>query len=217
MMSAQLSFAMTAGEFTSRAEPWREACLAVVEEATMSERTTSTQYIYRHHGEQSVRTLRCEPVEPLATRIATIADCVFATSIMSREVVCARDDLEVDALIDLMLRRRVGCVPIVDAEGAPVGMVTKQDLVELLIAERTEAAYPRTADDVMMPLAFTLDEHATVAHAAAMMASEGMHHVPIVAESGCVIGIVSSYDIVRWLAVNDGFASERRAGDSSPL
>jgi CBS domain-containing protein len=185
-------------------------------EATMSERTTSTQYIYRHHGEQSIRSALCEPVEPPATRIATIADCVLATSIMSHDVVCARDDLQIDALIELMLGRRIGCIPVVDADGVPVGMVTKQDLIELLTA-RTQATYPRTADDVMMPLAFTLDEHATVAHAAAMMTSEGMHHVPIVAESGCVIGIVSSFDIVRWLAVNDGFASDGRAADSQAL
>ena len=57
----------------------------------------------------------------------------------------------------------------------------------------------------MMPLALTLGEHATVAQAAALMSLEDVHHVPIVADSGRLIGVVSTFDIVRWLATNDGF------------
>jgi CBS domain-containing protein len=57
----------------------------------------------------------------------------------------------------------------------------------------------------MMPLAITLNERSSVAHAAAMMAAEDVHHVPIVDVHGRMIGLVSSMDIVRWLARNDGF------------
>ena len=46
--------------------------------------------------------------------------------------------------------------------------------------------------------------HASVAHAAAMMSLEDIHHVAIVADSGLLLGVVSSIDIVRWLAANDG-------------
>jgi CBS domain-containing protein len=85
-------------------------------------------------------------------------------------------------------------------------MVTKFDLIEQLLAAREAegARLALTAADVMMPLAITLDEHATVAHAAAMMSVEDVHHVPIVAEGGALIGVVSTMDIVRWLAANDG-------------
>jgi len=55
-----------------------------------------------------------------------------------------------------------------------------------------------------MPMAFTLADHASVAHAAAMMNVEGVHHVPIVADDGRLVGVVSSFDIVRWLVTNDG-------------
>ena len=55
-----------------------------------------------------------------------------------------------------------------------------------------------------MPIALTLGPRATVAHAAALMAREAVHHLPIVDE-GRVIGIVSSMDVMRWLAENDGF------------
>jgi CBS domain-containing protein len=59
----------------------------------------------------------------------------------------------------------------------------------------------------MMPLAITLGQRATVAHVAALMASEDVHHVPIVDDHGRLIGVVSTMDIIRWLARNDGFAT----------
>jgi len=105
-----------------------------------------------------------------------------------------------------MVRNHISCIPVVDDRGHPRGMVTKSDLVELLdtleSADAPDVA-TRTAADIMMPLAITLDERATVAHAASMMAIEGFHHVMIVAQSGVLVGLVSSQDVVRWIAEND--------------
>lgn len=84
-------------------------------------------------------------------------------------------------------------------------MVTKSDLIEILddVDGRFEVE-TRTAEEVMMPLAITLDDKATVANAASMMTIEGFHHVMVVAQSGVLIGVVSSQDIVRWIVQNDG-------------
>lgn len=173
-----------------------------------------TQRIYCGHGSHSVHTPACEAAQPAIPPVPTIADVVPAYRIMTREVICAREDLEVGSLMDLIVRRHIGCVPIVDERGHPIGMVTKFDLVEQLLAARQPEAGvpPLVASQVMMPLAITLDEHATIAHAAAMMSIEDVHHVPIVADSGCLIGVVSTMDIVRWLASNDGvFGSDERS------
>jgi CBS domain-containing protein len=64
----------------------------------------------------------------------------------------------------------------------------------------------------MLPMAFTLDERATVAQAAALMAIEDLHHVPIISARGRLVGVVSSLDIVRWLACNDGVISTGAPG-----
>lgn len=175
-----------------------------------------TQYIYRGHGSHSVCMPTCGPADPAIPRVPTIADLVPATRIMTREVICAREDLEVGPLMDLIVRRHIGCVPIVDERGHPVGMVTKFDLVEQVFAARDPAAAQSAAvaSQLMMPLAITLDERATVAHAVAMMSIEDVHHVPIVADSGCLIGVVSTMDIVRWLASNDGVLGPEPGRDS---
>ena len=139
-------------------------------------------------------------------RSPTIADRVSVTAIMTREPVCARPDLRLGALARLMIDHHIGCVPIVDERGRPHGIVTKFDLVEQLEPEMRNLAATATAGDVMMPLAITLDEYATVAHAASMMALEDLHHVMIVGRGGALIGVVSSKDIVRWLVENDKLA-----------
>jgi CBS domain-containing protein len=141
------------------------------------------------------------------------ATAVPLHQIMSKDVVCARPELEVSRVVSLMIERHIGCLPIVDERRRPIGVITKLDLVEQLDAamklRATDAPLPQDlqaccADEVMMPLAFTLNEYATVAHAAAMMMSEDTHHVIVVDRDDHLAGVVSSRDLVRWLADTDG-------------
>lgn len=176
-----------------------------------------TQHVYRSHGSHSLRMPICEADGEELPQVPTIADLVPVRRIMSREVVCAREDLDVGALLDLMVRRRIGCVPVVDERGRPIGMVTKTDVVEQQLEAAMHGKPPATtAGTLMMPLAITLDEHATVAHAAALMTVEGFHHLAIVSAGGALIGVVSTMDVVRWLAANDGIFT-RDAGAELPL
>ena len=57
----------------------------------------------------------------------------------------------------------------------------------------------------MMCLAFSLPETATLSRAAAVMAYEGVHQIPVVASDGKVVGIISSLDVMRWLAQHDNY------------
>jgi CBS domain-containing protein len=149
-------------------------------------------------------------------RQRTIADRVSLHDVMSNELVCARPELEIATVVSLMIRHHVGCIPVVDGRRHPVGMITKFDLLENLDATMQSngngSPMPadlaaRTADEVMMPLALVLDEQATIAHAAAMMALEDTHHVLVVRDTGELLGVVSSKDIVGWLVSNDGLAT----------
>ncbi len=150
-------------------------------------------------GAGELQTTRTRPIERAAVpRTPTIADRVPISAIMTRDIVCGRPDLSLPALEKLLVQNHIGCLPIVDDRGRPKGIVTKLDLVE-----RRELAL--TAADVMMPLAITLNMHATVAHAAAMMAMEDFHHLMVVGNDHVLVGVVSTMDVVRWLARNDGF------------
>ena len=172
--------------------------------------------IYKGTGD--IELIQSSHVAPVpAPGIPTIAGLVRVADIMTRNVVCALADLSIKTVVDLLVNNYIGCVPVVDDDGCPIGMITKHDLVAPM-ANRVETAdesppwcalAPRTAEEAMLPLAFTLDERATVAQAAALMATEDLHHVPIVSAKGRLIGMVSSLDVVRWLAQNDGLVPAR--------
>jgi CBS domain-containing protein len=186
----------------------------------MTEVTDGTSACLIHEASGAVQRLsaRTSPVTTSDGAIATpsIAGLVPVTDIMRRNVVCARSDLPLGDLLDLVIDQNLGCVPIVDAAGVPIGMVTKRDLVEQLasvvhegvlsrLVTRSPRRSPEIAEDVMLPVVITVDEQVTVARAAAVMAEQAVHHLPIVGTSGAVVGLLSSLDIVRWLARNDGF------------
>jgi CBS domain-containing protein len=62
-----------------------------------------------------------------------------------------------------------------------------------------------TVGDIMTPVTFTLTEDASVSRAAALMAFERVHRVPVVDAGGKVVGIVSALDVLGWLGREDGY------------
>ena len=144
--------------------------------------------------------------QPILPRVPTIAGLVPVTAIATREVVSIHPDMPVEQVIDLLVDKYIGCLPVVDEDGCPIGIITKRDVVEPLASYLKPGIRPTTAAEIMLPLVLSLDEHATVLQAAAMMARQGLHHVVVVSPKGRLVGVVSCLDVVRWLAVNDEVA-----------
>ena len=61
--------------------------------------------------------------------------------------------------------------------------------------------------DITVPYVLSLHEEAPISVAAALMAYENVHRLPIVSSDGDVIGVVSTLDIVRWLAQTTGMGA----------
>lgn len=123
-------------------------------------------------------------------------------SIMTKSPACVHHDLPVSAVTALLVERGVSGVPVVDEHGRPIGVISKSDLVEHTHAKGLRDA---TVGDIMMSVAFTVNEQSPIGMAAAMMATEGVHRLPVVDSHGRVVGIVSTLDIVRWYAQRAGY------------
>lgn len=121
-------------------------------------------------------------------------ETVPITDIMTRATVSARPDAPLETVIELMTHHHIGCVPIVDDLGRPTGIITKLDLLECRDDGRT------TAREVMMPNAMTIPADATLARAATLMAAESIHHLLVVDGNRALVGVVSTFDITRWIA-----------------
>src|SRR5688572_14768979 len=155
---------------------------------------------------------------------AAQADRVSVVTIMSGDTICVDPELRLEALLQLFLDRGISGAPVVDEQGRPLGVVSKTDLLrnqeETAGVLELEAIGPEDPEwsskmelgfhleqiregkvkDIMTPVSFTLGENASVARAAALMAYEGVHRVPVISDSGRVIGLVSALDVARWVA-----------------
>lgn len=162
------------------------------------------------------------------TRLPSLADRTPLWQVMNPRVVCVRADLGTDSLISMLFALDLRSVPVVDDEGRPVGVVSRSDLLRhwrddddgtpplrlvgpygdhgeyLGPGFHTDVAAELVAD-VMMCLAFSLPETATLSRAAAIMSYEGVHRIPVVTSDGKVVGLISSLDVARWLAQHDGY------------
>lgn len=180
--------------------------------------------IYQGRGGEEAHALAATPFELRPGPQRGDARQVGLWQIMRRDLVCARADLEIEAVIALIVHNHIGCIPVVDEQRRPIGMITKFDIVEHLNAFLNSASNgsplpidlaARCADEVMMPIAITLQETSSVADAAEMMSCEDLHHVLVVSAAGALVGVVSSKDIVMWLARDGQSEATDRSGSPS--
>lgn len=142
--------------------------------------------------------------------------------IMSREVVTVTPLATVKEIAEIMLKNNIGGVPVVDAQGKLLGIVTEQDLImkdvkihfptyiQLLDAfiyvggmkkyeEELRKALGATAEDVMTKNPITVSPETEIGDAATLMVEKGVSRLPVV-EKGNLVGIITKRDIVRSIA-----------------
>jgi len=142
-----------------------------------------------------------------------------ARDLMSSPVVSVLPDASVRQIASTLLKHRISGVPVVDAGGSLVGMVSDGDLVKRDDAQRQtrwdwwlgllagEDIHPevlsqaanRTARDVMSAPVIMIDEDITVEEVAQLMTTYHVKRLPLV-RAGRVCGIVTRNDLQRVIA-----------------
>jgi CBS domain-containing protein len=138
------------------------------------------------------------------------------TRIMTEQVVSVSPDTAIENVRWLLLDRGIGAVPVVE-RGATIGIVSKSDILregessiqvdaspyeEPAVEGSERALSGLSARDVMTPVLFAVTDEASIAEAAARMTEHRVHHLTVVDRHGALRGIVSSLDLVRWLAAS---------------
>jgi CBS domain-containing protein len=156
---------------------------------------------------------------------AGIAPHAPVATAMTTDVVAVSPDVSMEHAAALLLERGIGGAPVVDAEGRPLGMLSKTDVMaewftggagagaegapamthgryrlEVGPGVHVEDLARFTVEDAMTHGVLTLPERAPVTEAAAKLALYGIHRLPVVSERGSVVGIVTCSDIARWVA-----------------
>jgi CBS domain-containing protein len=109
--------------------------------------------------------------------------------IMSTPVVFTQKTVKVAHLKDMLTRKKINAVPVIEDDGTISGIVSSSDLIAyhdetLLVA------------DVMSKRVHIGVKHNRVKDAAKTMIKHGVHHL-VVMDDGDVVGMLSSMDIIK--------------------
>jgi CBS domain-containing protein len=163
-----------------------------------------------------------------------------AREFMTKDVVVVSPDTSIREIARLLLDHSISAVPVVDASGAPMGMVSDGDLIGRAEADREarrdwwldlmaegEALAPeflasrrdqvKTARDIMSAPTVTIDQSAEVCEIVDLFAAYRIKRVPVV-HDGRITGIVSRADVLRvWGAQARASMLERQSHAHGPL
>lgn len=136
------------------------------------------------------------------------------STFMTTDVATVREDTAFHDIARVLAERRVGAVPVLDADDRVLGVVSEGDLLPKLefadepdegagLFERRAHRQARhkaaglVAKDLMTTPAATVPEDSTVVAAARLLASCGIRRLPVVDELGRLVGIVSRGDLLK--------------------
>lgn len=120
---------------------------------------------------------------------------MLVKELMTEAPVSVEAEEPVSAAARIMRERNIGALPVCDAEGKPVGMVTDRDIVTRCVASGASPESVRVGD-VMTRGAVTAETNVPLGEALERMEREQIRRLPVT-EGGRLVGILSVADIAR--------------------
>ena len=115
--------------------------------------------------------------------------------IMSQDVITVSRDTGIYDAIGTMVDSNITGLPVVDADGTLVGILTEKDVLRLLCNVEDHAG---TVEDFMTRKVVTFNEDETLVEIADCFMRHSFRRVPIVRD-GRIVGVISRRDIVRFI------------------
>jgi len=122
-----------------------------------------------------------------------------AYQIMSREVTAVRAESRIEDAWRTLVTGRIRQAPVLDSAHRLVGIVSERDLLTSLNLEggAVRDALARTVAEVMVSPVVSADPAADIRRVARVLLDTGFTGMPVVNETGEMVGFVSRGDILR--------------------
>jgi CBS domain-containing protein len=128
----------------------------------------------------------------------------LARDVMTPNPAVCRVHTTLDEVAKLMVQNDCGEIPVIDAAERPIGVVTDRDIVCRVVAEGKNPS-AHTVENVMTQPVVTVPTTAPLDEVVLTMEKHQIRRVPVVDETGCCAGIISTADLV--------WESEKDAGE----
>jgi CBS-domain-containing membrane protein len=132
--------------------------------------------------------------------------------LLAHGVVSVSAETRIEALEEMLVARGARAASVVDQEGKLIGIVSDTDLLRWHESRReangrsqVKVIATATVGDIMSPVVHALPESAPVAYAFGLFAGKDLREVPLVSEDGRLVGLLTSTDLLRWVARDLGY------------
>ncbi|MFT4978580.1 MAG: CBS-domain-containing membrane protein [Myxococcota bacterium] len=121
---------------------------------------------------------------------------ILAEDIMVRRLHTAKPDQSVQAVVNALIKHRISGMPVVDAAGKLVGMISEKDCINTLIRAVHDRMPPSHVSDVMTtPKTIGPGAHLmTIAH---HFSTLPLRRLPVVDGEGKLVGQISRRDLLK--------------------
>lgn len=118
---------------------------------------------------------------------------MIARDIMTRKVCTIRPEASVQEVAQLLSQKHISGVPVVDANGKMIGILTEADIIGKVNREGMRVA------DIMSSNITVVDEETVVSEIAMLLTERKIKRVPVMSGDK-LVGIVSRADIIHAVA-----------------
>ena len=117
--------------------------------------------------------------------------------IMKTHVVKTTGEATLAEAADLIDLYQTTGLPVVDSEGVLQGMLTEGDIFRAVCSLTGLSAGREAVRGWMTAPAISIGEHAQVSDAARLLQINGLKRLPVITETGQVVGIVNRIDLLQ--------------------
>jgi CBS domain-containing protein len=119
---------------------------------------------------------------------------VRVNQVMTSKPACCGADTPLQEVAHLMVAHDCGEIPVTDAGGKPLGVVTDRDIVVRTVAQGLNPV-ERKARDVMTSPCVTVPDDCTLDECTDKMEEHQLRRMLVVDGDGCLCGIVAQADV----------------------
>jgi CBS domain-containing protein len=119
---------------------------------------------------------------------------LLTRDLMLREVITTNEKITVKEGVDILFKRHIGSIIVIDESQRCIGIFTERDAIRLV-----SQAVPldATIDKVMTRNPYVVDVNSTFKEAKEIIKTHKIRHLPVVDSSGKLVGLISVRDILN--------------------
>lgn len=114
--------------------------------------------------------------------------------IMTENPTCCAPDTSLQEVAKMMVEKDCGCIPVVDENSKPIGMITDRDITVRTIA-KGKNPLDLTAGKVMTADVYTVKPETSIEECCRLMEEKQVRRIAVVDDEGICCGMVAQADV----------------------